>query len=150
MGRKINSEIKYDNKDFKIKIGTTDKKKPESVYIEIGTYISPLSKKMNYLEEISYFEKSTKAYLKNKIKENNFFEKDNFITIIEIAEERINLNKKSYLEVQMYLKNTFEFRKNKIFKDLSNEIYDCYVKDSTEYIKNELESLGFEYVKNKK
>ena len=50
MIKKINSEIKFHDNKFKIKIGTIDKKNPDTIYIELGTYITPIDIKDSYNE----------------------------------------------------------------------------------------------------
>jgi hypothetical protein len=150
MTKKINSEIKYPNTNFKIKIGTTDKKSPETVYVELGTYITPKLDKENYKEDINSFEKVTKTFFKKKIKNSDLCDNENFISIIDIANERILFNKKSYLEIQLFLKNKPEFKREKVFKTISKEIHDNYVTDSVSFIESELLKLGFVCSKRKK
>ena len=97
--KKINSEVKFCDNNFKIKIGTTDKKNHNSIYIELGTYIMPNEVKNTYNSEIEDFEKIIKRFVKDNITQNN-----DFIIIIDIANDRISVNKKSYLEIQIFLK----------------------------------------------
>ena len=59
MEKKINSEIKIHDNDFKIKIGTTNKKNPETLYVQIGTYIKPCSIKLMFKESILSLRKSS-------------------------------------------------------------------------------------------
>lgn len=149
MIKKINSEIKFHDNKFKIKIGTIDKKNPDTIYIELGTYITPIDIKDSYNEDILNFQENTKKFFKNKIKTTNFCDSDNFITIFEVANERILFNKKSYIEIQLFLKNKKDFKQNKIFKTISKEIHDIYVNDSISYIENELLNSGFKCSKQK-
>ena len=102
MKRKINSEIKYDNNTFKVKIGTTDKKSPNVIYLEIGTYITPNEYKMSYSDDIFNFEKNIKKELKNCNIGGDY------IMVIDVADERITTNKKSYMELQLTVKSKYD------------------------------------------
>ena len=46
MARKINSEQTVDNDSFKLKVGTTDKKNPKTIYIDCGFFIEPKEEKI--------------------------------------------------------------------------------------------------------
>ena len=61
------------------------------------------------------------------------------IVVTDIATNRMIYNKQTYLDIQIYFKptkETLETRK-KSFKNISNEIYETYIKDlvkNAEYI----------------
>jgi hypothetical protein len=148
--KKINSECKFNDNFFKIKMGTTDKKNPETIYAELGTYIIPSTNKKTYNEDILFFEKKVRHFLKNKIKASDLCYSDNFIVVVDIANERINCNKKSYLEIQIFFKTKINNTEKNIFKILSNSIYNKYIKDVLTFIKDDLENSGYCYTKNKK
>ena len=144
--KKINSEIKFNDNNFKVKIGTTDKKTPNTFYLELGTYITPLEKKTSYTEDIINFEKDTKTYIKKQLSASNI-SKD-FIMVVDVADERMSIDKKSYMEIQVFIKsgNTH----NLVFKELSNTFHKDYVINLIEHVKNDLNELGFNYSKSKK
>lgn len=146
MIKKINSECKFNDNIFKMKIGTTNKKNPNTIYIELGTYITPISNKQTYSEDIDYLEKGIKTFVKTRLGRENM-SKD-FILIVDVADERINQNKKSYLEIQLFIKTGKT--DNLSFKDLSNKFHEEYGKDLMSCIKNNLNDLGFIYSKTKK
>ena len=78
MNKKINSEINFSDSDFKVKIGTTNKKNPETLYIQIGTYIKPSEIKPSYVDDVTLFDKSSKYFFKDKLKTSDIYNK-NFI-----------------------------------------------------------------------
>lgn len=143
----INSEKTFPDSNFKVKIGTTNKKNPETVYIELGTYVKPTKLMESYKEYINIFNKKTKHFISSLINSKNTCDK-NFILITDIAEERINQNKKSYLDLQIFIK---PFNKEKYnFNSLSKYIYNNYVIDILNHIQTEFEKNNFECHKNKK
>ena len=145
--KKINSAIKFNVDKFKLKIGTTNKKNPEVIYIEIGTYIKPNDNKDSFREYIDNFNKKTKHFI-NKLLNYKKTCNNNFILITDIADERINKGKKSYLDLQILLK-PFNLNKS-IFKNLASNIYNEYVIDIINFVKNELENNDIECYKTKK
>lgn len=144
--KKINSEIKFNDNNFKVKIGTTDKKAPSTFYLELGTYITPTENKTSYAEDMISFEKDIKTHIKDKLSASDI-SKD-FIMVVDVADERISVNKKSYMEIQLFIRsgNTH----NLVFKELSNNFHKDYVVDLIEHVKNDLNELGYSYSKSKK
>ena len=89
MARKINSEQTVDNDSFKLKIGTTDKKNPKTIYIDCGFFIEPKEEKDEYTEDIKNIEDEAKRLAKkisNAMKPNTegerMFKKD-FIFVFD-------------------------------------------------------------------
>ena len=119
MAKLINSEQKYQNSNFKIKVGTVNKKNPDVVYIQLGTYITPTGVKDSFSEYILFFDKETKRYLSRLIDEKKNCQKD-FILVTDIADERIAKNKKSYLALQIFVKPKEE--KKETFKNIAKKI----------------------------
>ena len=147
MNKKINSEINFSDSDFKIKIGTTNKKNPETLYIQIGTYIKPSEIKPSYIDDVTLFDKSSKYFFKDKLKTSDIYNK-NFILITDVAEERINTKKKSFMEMQIHLKRNKNDKKT--FKIISKELYTEYISDFVLFLKETFNKKGFEYYKTKK
>lgn len=147
IGKNIHSEIKFFDNDFKVKICTINKKNPDILYTQIGTYLKPIEKKNLYTEEFEIFDKISKKYLQKKLKNSSLYNNE-FILVIDIADERINVNKKSFLDIQIHFK--CKNRNNKNFKEISNNLYEDCIVDYLSFVKNNLTSFGFEYFKNKK
>lgn len=145
--KKIQSEIYFTDSNFKVKIGTLNKKNPNIIYLQLGTYIKPEINKVTYSEEINNFNKITKSFLNERLKMDNSYNK-NFIMITDIADERINTNKNSYLDIQVHFKRNNKI--NETFKSISKELYNEHVIDFMNFIKEKLENMGFEYNKYKK
>lgn len=141
MRKRINSEIKYNNNPIKVTIGTTDKKNPKTVYVTFSAYITPKHEKEEYNEEICNFEKELKKKIKSSLNTNN-----DFIMIVDVANNRILYNKKSYLEIQVFLKNSDY--KNK-FKNISDVIYNNFADNISNTIENNLTEKGFSFVVTK-
>lgn len=147
MAKNISSEIKFSDIDFKIKIGTMDKKNPETLYVQIGTYLQPNELKNSYTEDVFNIDKLSKTFLSKRLKNSLEYSK-NYILVVDIAEERITLNKKSFLDIQIHFKTLK--KQNKAFKTISNELYNEQVVDYVSFLKENLNEIGFNYFKTKK
>lgn len=147
--KRIKSESKFQDNDFKIKIGTMDKKNPEVVYIELGSYISPKEEKETYKPYISRIEKKTKSLIEDVIQESGMC-KNGFIFVSDIADGRIAMNKKSYFEMQVFVKPTDEIKACGKFVDLTKKINEECVSKIIPGIKKYIKENGFEYYKSRK
>jgi hypothetical protein len=145
--KKINSETTIENDLFKIKIGTTDKKNPEIIYIEIGCYISPNEEK-EYGPIIDDIEKGINNFIGEMVGPNSICEKD-YIFIFDIAEERITKKKKSYMEMQIFLKVIKEIRSLK-FSNIVEKFKEEYISKILPVVKMYLNNNGFECYKTRK
>jgi len=148
MMKKINSEAKIDNELFKIKIGTTDKKNPDIVYFEIGSYISPTVEMDNYKKSIENVNKTTKSFLNQLFYSNELCEND-FIFISDIADERISKGKKSYMEMQIYIKPKTSLKCKK-FAEITEKMNIECISKILPVIKSNLKDNGFECYKTRK
>lgn len=147
--KRIKSESKFQDNDFKIKIGTMDKKNPEVVYIELGSYISPKEEKETYKPYISRIEKKTKSLIEDVIQESGMC-KNGLIFVSDIADERIAMNKKSYFEMQVFVKPTDEIKACGKFVDLTKKINEECISKIIPGIKKYIKENGFEYYKSRK
>ena len=103
MRKKIGSRVNINCTNGRLRFGTIDKKCPHVIYIEGGFYIKPKQFKSNYKDDIYSISKEIKQIVKNNITaDKNFFPEFNFFT--EIADDRINTNKKTYFSFQIFLK----------------------------------------------
>lgn len=146
--KKINSEIKIDNSLFKIKIGTTDKKNPNVIYAEIGSYISPIEDMDIYTPSIEEIEKNAKKYLTDLLNKNESYEND-FIFISDIADERITKGKRSYIEMQIFVKPKLGLKCKK-FSEISDKFKMECVEKILPVIENAIKTNGFDCYKTRK
>lgn len=147
--KKITSEVKSTIGNIKAKFGTVDKKNPQAVYIEYGTFVQPTFETKSYKDPMEICEAEIKKMLVKYFKENCEFS-DNFIFIFDAPSERMSIKKKTYLSIQIHLKvnkgsnySTMDFKTMAI-----NYLTDEY------YIFNETEKIlaenGFSCSKEKK
>ena len=154
MARKINSEFTVDNEYFKIKIGTTDRKNPKTIYFDYGFFIEPKIEKNNYSEEIESIE--TKAKMLAKIipdriivepnSESRMMFKKDFIFVFDIAESRVFYGKKTYLSIQIHLKQGDKILNFTEIKDRA----DSFTNYFTNELKANIDNIGFNISKTKK
>ena len=74
--KKINSEIKIDTPLLKTKWGTIDKKNPTSIYLEMGTYITPTKDEEDYTDNIKEIEKAGRFIVKDALCNTEGVKKD--------------------------------------------------------------------------
>lgn len=144
MGKRLGIERKIENDGFKIKIGTLNKEKPNSVYIESGVFISPFEKKDGYKEDTDFMEKSINDNIKNFIKQTPLFDK-NYICSVEIPYERMKVGKKSYLSLQCHLRQTEGIDANELVDRMVNLTPKLFKE-----IKKSITYSGFTINKNEK
>lgn len=147
--KKIKSEIKVDDDFFKIKIGTIDKKNPETIYIEFGTYITPTTEKKSYKSDIEKIEKATKVFIDNLLEHNEYLSK-NHIFVSEVPFERIINGKKSFMEMQLFINPKQNLLKVGKFADISKEIKEKCVCKILPVVKESIHTNGFNYFKSRK
>lgn len=151
MAKKINSEYKVNNEDnsFIVTMGTSNKKNPEVIYSILSTYITPISEEINeeFFEEVP---KNIKRNLKSTISKYGLCEKD-VIVVSDVATSRMLYGKQSYFDMQIYFKPQKDIllSKNRKFKDISEDIYETFVKDIANNIEISLHTNGFLTSKNK-
>lgn len=147
--KKIKSESKFPDESFKIKIGTMDKKNPEVIYIELGSYISPKEEKKSYKPNVSNIERETKSLIGNVL-QNSGLCKSDFIFVSDIADERIAMNKKSYFELQLFVKPTDAVKNSGKFSELTEMFNNECVSKIIPQVKQYITENGFEYYKSRK
>lgn len=147
--KKIGSVIKLDNNDIKLKIGTIDKKNPEVIYLEGGFYIKPIIQKENYKSDIEEIKSVFQDLVKDYISKTNDFKND-YMLFIDVADDWIMADKKSFLSFQVYLKPSNEILEQKQnFTKLVSYLEEENVYD-TSFIKNVFESHGYSVYKTKR
>lgn len=105
MTKSICSEVSLENPYFKLKIGTINKKKPTTFYVEGGTFITPVDE---VDEDLSFKDKMNNVYkamsqgiMRLTAETNNV--QNSFIANIDVADERMKAGKKTYFTFQYYL-----------------------------------------------
>lgn len=146
--KKIGSVIKIEDNDLKIKIGTIDKKNPSVIFLEGGCYIKPIINKDNYKEDIETINNLLKSTLKEELKENNYFKKD-FMLFIDVADDWIKYNKKSFFSFQIFLKTSDKLlNEKKNFGNIVSYLSE-YNTHTINFIKETINNCGYEFYKKK-
>lgn len=152
MQSRISSEIKLPYTDFNLKVGTTDKKNPETVYATFGVYISPNDSKTSYSEDMDELKQAVETYSKQQIKSMDDYCKKESILVTDIADTRMAKGKKSFLEIQYYVKPSTAVmdNSNKKFKDVSKIMAEEIFTPFSGFVINELHALNYNTYKSKK
>ena len=147
--KKIGSVIKVENNDMKLKIGTIDKKCPDVIYLEGGFYIKPKKEKEDYKNDIKKIKDTFDDLIKSTVdKDENF--KNEYMVFIDVADEWIKTDKKSFLSFQLYLKPSVRILNEEgTFNNVVN-----YLKQNTTYdtkiVKELFNQYGYDIFKSKK
>ena len=142
--KKINSEIKLNLPHLKAKWGTIDKKHPSSIYLELGTYITPKNEDDDYQSLIKNIEKGSKEIIKKAAVSTNEV-KNNFIFVSDVADTRISYGKQSYINFQIHMGTNMP---DSDFKSMVNFMNDKWSNVYTSIYEN-IEENGFECSKTK-
>lgn len=144
--KRLNKEYSYDlNPYFKMKYGTTNHKKPEVIYIVGNTYISPSFDSKNYMDDIEELKINLIDLIHNIILEYDTFSHKDYIFSLDICDNRIKKNKKTFLTFELYLKQK-ECKHLLEIDDLIIKIIESLTNDSF----NILHSKEFHCFKTKK
>jgi hypothetical protein len=146
MTKSICSEIPLENPYFKLKIGTINKKKPTTFYVEGGTFITPVD-----VVDDGLTYKDRMAVVQDAMCKGIVLMKDgknlrrNYIANIDVADERMKVGKKTYFTFQYYLQQDGEL---KPFSDIveNSGAYTNIVLDEIAY---SLKENGFALSKTK-
>ena len=147
MTKSICSEVSLENPYFKLKIGTINKKKPTTFYVEGGTFITPVDE---VDEDLSFKDKMNNVYkamsqgiMRLTAETNNV--QNSFIANIDVADERMKVGKKTYFTFQYYLHQDGEPIS---FSEIT-ENGDKYTKIVLDKIEYSLKENGFALSKTK-
>lgn len=144
--KRSTKEYKIENSNnFKIKLGSTTYKNPEIVYILGNTYISPITDKNNFKDDIELLKLKFKNHIKDYINNSDIFE-NKFVCDFNIRESGIKKNKKSFFSFEIYFKQNA----NNIVPlvELSRSI-NTFTNDITAKITTDLQKLQFISYKSK-
>ena len=144
MARKVNSISTYNHNGIKVKIGTMDKKNPATLFLAFSTYIVPIVEEKSYRVNVKSMTDSFKRRVDETIHDGVVFHGD-YIFIDEIPTDSMKLGKKTYVEIQVYLK----VRPNVLnaydgdFKALTDSMMDGDVGRLTEWLESVFGENGF-------
>ena len=144
MAKSICSEVSLENPYFKLKIGTINKKKPTTFYVEGGTFITPTEDEMSIKDRIDDVYRAMSQGIIRITCETNNLEK-NFIANIDVADERMKVGKKTYFSFQYYLRQN----KNDLSFSEITDNWDKYTKTVLDKIEYSLKENGFALSKTK-
>lgn len=144
MAKKINSEFKiFNDENFTITMGTSNKKNPEVIYSIFSTYITPQTDEIN--EELFVeIEKVAKKNLRQLLSKERICEKD-IIVVTDIAVSRMVCGKQTYLDIQFYFKPTIDIltAENRNFKNIASIVYHTYMETISKNIEDILVANNF-------
>lgn len=144
MQKSICSEVSLENPYFKLKIGTINKKKPTTFYVEGGTFITPVEDDgVSYKEKMAIVYKDMAKGIQRVVSESKL--KQDFIANIDVAEDRMKVGKKTYFTFQYYLKQNGEIMP---FNDIAAD-GDEYTTKVLERLEYSLKENGFALSKTK-
>ena len=144
MTKSICSEVSLENPYFKLKIGTINKKKPTTFYVEGGTFITPVEDETPFKYRIGEVYRAMSQGIMRITCETKNLEK-NFIANIDVADERMKVGKKTYFSFQYFLHQGVE---PVSFTDIA-ENGDKYTKIVLDKIEYSLKENGFVLSKTK-
>ena len=144
MAKSICSEVSLENPYFKLKIGTINKKKPTTFYVEGGTFITPTEDETSIKDRIDDVYRAMSQGIIRITCETNNLEK-NFIANIDVADERMKVGKKTYFSFQYYLRQN----KNDLSFSEITDSWDKYTKTVLDKIEYSLKENGFALSKTK-
>ena len=144
MVKSICSEVSLENPYFKLKIGTINKKKPTTFYVEGGTFITPTEDETSIKDRIDDVYRAMSQGIMRITCETNNLEK-NFIANIDVADERMKVGKKTYFSFQYYLRQN----KNDLSFSEITDNWDKYTKTVLDKIEYSLKENGFALSKTK-
>ena len=144
MIKKITTEKDLNLHDFRVTIGTIDKKDPQVIYVECGTYIMPLENRKSYTDEIHAIKKEYRDIVKKMVSNSDLFE-NNYICTIDIPIDRISSKRKTYINFQYTLKQVETIP----FYELTKE-HHLFIDSVLQQFKDVLISYNYSLSKGKK
>ena len=146
MAIRTNSEKNIEHDFFKLKIGTTNKIKPEIIYFEGKTFIKPNEEMDNYNSGIVDIKRKFQQTIKNTLSETKLFN-NNYILDFQVAKNGISPNKKSYLSFQLLFKQK---NGNSLMKlNEAKKATGTIMSDVLNELTNEIERHNFSVTKTK-
>lgn len=149
--KKINSDISFENNDFKIKVSTVDKKNPTTIYLNIGTYVTPIDETIDLKTEIESLKKLISKDVKKRVEKSSMLQNQH-IFVTDIASDRLAYGKKSYFELNLYVKPELSILQscNNSFRNVASLFYEADINDIVKDVEEDIKKCGFNYTKSKK
>lgn len=89
---------------FRVKYGTTDKNNPSVIYLRCKSDIKPYIDKKSYSDDVTKIKRELSNIIKEEIKNiNNIIDDKKFLFDIDITDNTIAYNKKSRLNINLYI-----------------------------------------------
>ena len=142
--KRFSKELKVNNESFNVKFGTINIKDKHSLYILGTTYIFPVTKKEDYLNDIYLMQKNIKFLTKKIIYETKCFSK-NFMFDLDVRGSGVKFDKKSFLSFEIHLLHNNSFNK---LSDINEDVGEL-VKNITKNFENILIKNDFNNSKKK-
>ena len=126
------------------KIGTSDKARHPSVFIDFGVYISPVIEKDNYKHNVGEIERMFRKSISDNVVGVSFLE-NNFILNFEVPKTGLTPGRNVYLSTQVFLKCLPET------KDMTFDTLSDMMMPMAESLADSIESIVYqnEFVTNK-
>lgn len=99
MLKRKSRERKVEHNKFKIKYGIVDIDRPQSVFFEMTSFVSPKEEKGDYKKSASIIKKKITKVIKSLAEEGDLFDQ-RFVFIYDTATDYYEVDKKSYLFIQ--------------------------------------------------
>ena len=117
----MTSEKKVKSPAFKAKLGTMNKKNPNTMYLFASTYLCPNKEMDNYKNEVISLEKDLKLRTKDLLRGRDDINTE-FLLVTELPVARISPERRVHFMIQFYFKpaNSSSIL-NKTFNDISEE-----------------------------
>lgn len=118
---------------LKTSYGTVDSKNLKSMYINLQTWVCPVKESDNWERVVGNMSRHIKHSVFHSINKEYF--SDKFIVDLDLRTSGIQLNKKSFmnLEINLFLKQEMDFKGSLVkeaIKKIIREIYrDCIIKN---------------------
>ena len=150
MARKVNSISEYVVGGMKVRVGTMDKKNPSTLFVAFSMHIEPVVEEKSYRGRVKSMTDSFKRHIDETVRNGILFHGD-YIFIDDIPTDSMKHGKKTYIEIQAYLKvkpniiNAYDGD----FKGLTDSMMDGDVGRLTEWLELVFKENGFAITENK-
>lgn len=112
---RVNIEKKFDNPNFKINIGSVDRRKKDTIYIKVNCFVCP-DKENDYNSIFKALNYNIRNDMHKQLSKYFDIFDSKFLYDLDAPSEYMKIGKKSFVELRIYLKvNDFDLS----FKDLS-------------------------------